>query len=215
MLHREGRKRRSGGGPGDLAVVQVPTVLSRFVPLPASEGRSAYLFLEDLIGMFLGELFPGFTVEHRAAFRVTRNWDLNVDEEESEDLLSTIQEELRRRDRGMAVRLELDQGATLAHLPNLHMLARQMRDGSDFLRELDASDQQARYAIYPYTRLNDGWVGESRAAPKGRVAWWVSAKPFEDSHLAAARDVRILADIGRRLRDEPPFTQDPPAPLPQ
>ena len=114
VLHREGRKRRSGGGPGDLAVVQVPTVLSRFVPLPAPEGRSAYLLLEDLIGMFLGELFPGFTVEHRAAFRVTRNWDLDLDEEESEDLMSTIQEELRRRDRGMAVRLELDQGATLA-----------------------------------------------------------------------------------------------------
>ncbi len=53
-------------------------------------------------------------MEHKAAFRVTRNWDLNVDEEESEDLMSTIQEELRRRDRGMAVRLELNQNATLA-----------------------------------------------------------------------------------------------------
>ena len=51
VLHREGRKRRSGGGPGDLAVVQVPTVLSRLVPLPATEGRSGYLLLEDLIGM--------------------------------------------------------------------------------------------------------------------------------------------------------------------
>src|SRR5262249_29318538 len=114
VLQGEGRKRRSGGGPADLAVVQVPTVLSRFVPLPGPEGRSAYLLLEDLIGMFLGDLFPGFTVDHRAAFRVTRNWDLDLDEEESEDLMSTIQEELRRRDRGMAVRLELDQGATLA-----------------------------------------------------------------------------------------------------
>jgi len=114
VLHRDGRKRRTGSGPVDLAVVQVPTVLSRLVPVPAAEGRSAYLLLEDLIGLFLGELFPGFTVEHRAAFRVTRNWDLDLDEEESEDLMSTIQEELRRRDRGMAVRLELDQGATLA-----------------------------------------------------------------------------------------------------
>jgi polyphosphate kinase len=47
-------------------------------------------------------------VQHTAAFRVTRNWDLLVDDEESEDLLSTIQEELRRRDRGAAVRLELE-----------------------------------------------------------------------------------------------------------
>jgi len=113
VVNRDGRRRRGGGRPGDLAVVQVPTVLSRLVPVPLPDGRSGYLLLEDLIGLFLGELFPGFTVEHRAAFRVTRNWDLEVDEEESEDLLSTIQEELRRRDRGMAVRLELDSGATL------------------------------------------------------------------------------------------------------
>jgi polyphosphate kinase len=114
VLQRDGRKRRAGSAPGGLAVVQVPTVLSRLVPVPAGEGRSAYLLLEDLIGLFLAELFPGFAVEHKAAFRVTRNWDLNVDEEESEDLMSTIQEELRRRDRGMAVRLELNQNATLA-----------------------------------------------------------------------------------------------------
>ncbi|HZW88808.1 MAG TPA: RNA degradosome polyphosphate kinase, partial [Myxococcaceae bacterium] len=46
VLHRDGRKRRSGGGPGDLAVVQVPTVLSRLVPVPSDEGRNAYLLLE-------------------------------------------------------------------------------------------------------------------------------------------------------------------------
>jgi polyphosphate kinase len=114
MLRKEGKRRRAGATQSDLAVVQVPTVLSRLVPVPSEEGRSVYVLLEDLIAQHLAELFPGFTVEHTAAFRVTRNWDLNVDEEESEDLLSTIQEELRRRDRGMAVRLELDAGATLA-----------------------------------------------------------------------------------------------------
>jgi len=114
MLRKEGKRRRAGATQSDLAVVQVPTVLSRLVPAPSEEGRSVYVLLEDLIAQHLAELFPGFTVEHSAAFRVTRNWDLNVDEEESEDLLSTIQEELRRRDRGMAVRLELDAGATLA-----------------------------------------------------------------------------------------------------
>jgi polyphosphate kinase len=114
VLRKEGQRRRTGATQSDLAVVQVPTVLSRLVPVPAEEGRSVHVLLEDLIAQHLAELFPGFTVEHTAAFRVTRNWDLNVDEEESEDLLSTIQEELRRRDRGMAVRLELDAGATLA-----------------------------------------------------------------------------------------------------
>jgi polyphosphate kinase len=92
-------------------VVQVPSVLSRLVSLPNTSGRS-YLLLEELIAMQAGELFPGFAVEQTSAFRVTRNWDLNFDEEESEDLLSTIKEELRRRDRGAAVRLELDAGAS-------------------------------------------------------------------------------------------------------
>ncbi|HYR56366.1 MAG TPA: polyphosphate kinase 1 [Myxococcaceae bacterium] len=111
LLRREGRRRRGEPRTSSFAVVQVPSVLSRLVPLPNDSGRS-YLLLEELIAMQAGELFPGFAVEQTSAFRVTRNWDLNFDEEESEDLLSTIKEELRRRDRGAAVRLELDAGAS-------------------------------------------------------------------------------------------------------
>ncbi len=111
LLRREGRRRKGEPRTSSFAVVQVPSVLSRLVPLPNESGRS-YLLLEELIAMQAGELFPGFAVEQTSAFRVTRNWDLNFDEEESEDLLSTIKEELRRRDRGAAVRLELDAGAS-------------------------------------------------------------------------------------------------------
>ncbi len=111
MLRREGPKRRRNVRESSLAVVQVPSVLSRLVPLPVDKGHGV-LLLEELISLYAGDLFPGYAVEQTTAFRVTRNWDLNVDEEESEDLLSTIQEELRRRDRGAAVRLELDAGAS-------------------------------------------------------------------------------------------------------
>ncbi len=111
LLRREGRRRRGEPWASSFAVVQAPSVLSRLVPIPSVAGRS-YLLLEDLIALQAGELFPGFAVEQASAFRVTRNWDLNFDEEESEDLLSTIKEELRRRDRGAAVRLELDAGAS-------------------------------------------------------------------------------------------------------
>ncbi|WNG52932.1 polyphosphate kinase 1 [Archangium minus] len=107
LLRREGPKRRRNVRGTSLAVVQVPSVLRRLVPVPTDKG-SAFLLLGELIALCAGDLFPGYVVEHAAAFRVTRNWDINVDEEESEDLLSTIQEELRRRDRGAAVRLELD-----------------------------------------------------------------------------------------------------------
>jgi polyphosphate kinase len=115
VLRRETRRRKRDAAEDSLAVVQVPSVLSRLVPLPsASPGANAYLLLEELIAAYAGELFPGYIVEQTAAFRVTRNWDLNLDEEESEDLLSTIQEELRRRDRGAAVRLEIEAGAAPA-----------------------------------------------------------------------------------------------------
>jgi polyphosphate kinase len=113
LLRREGRRRKKEQGESSLAVVQVPSVLARVVPVPAPSGH-AFLLLEELIALHVGELFPGYSVEQTVGFRVTRNWDLNVDEEESEDLLSTIQQELRRRERGAAVRLELDNAATPA-----------------------------------------------------------------------------------------------------
>ncbi|XXF77050.1 polyphosphate kinase 1 [Myxococcaceae bacterium GXIMD 01537] len=111
LLTREGPRRRRKVREASLAVVQVPSVLPRLVPLPVERGLGV-LPLEELIALCAGDLFPGYAVEQSAAFRVTRNWDLSVDEEESEDLLSTLQEELRRRDRGAAVRLELDAGAS-------------------------------------------------------------------------------------------------------
>ncbi|MFZ5470892.1 MAG: polyphosphate kinase 1 [Myxococcota bacterium] len=113
MLRKEGKRRRRDLVENSLAVVQVPGVLSRLVSLPSTQGQ-AFLLLEELIAMFAGDLFPGYAVTETTAFRVTRNWDLDFDEEDSEDLLSTIQEELRRRDRGAAVRLEIDVNASSA-----------------------------------------------------------------------------------------------------
>jgi polyphosphate kinase len=112
MLGPEGARRRREAREESLAVVQVPSVLGRLVRLPAEPGEHAYMLLEELIASHVKELFPGYTVRHSTAFRVTRNWDILVDEEDSEDLLSTIQEELRRRDRGAAVRLEISTDAS-------------------------------------------------------------------------------------------------------
>ncbi|MGC4001494.1 MAG: polyphosphate kinase 1 [Anaeromyxobacter sp.] len=106
LLRREGRRRKREPTLPLLAVVQVPAVLRRLVRLPCAAG-SAFALLSDVIAAHAGLLFPGYSVRQSAVFRVTRNWDLSIDEEESEDLLSTVEEELRRRDRGAAVRLEL------------------------------------------------------------------------------------------------------------
>ena len=80
VVRRGGQRRRKELGESALAVVQVPAVLPRLVPLPATTG-SAFLLLEELILLHVGDLFPGFAVDSACAFRLTRNWDLDIDEE--------------------------------------------------------------------------------------------------------------------------------------
>ncbi|MDP9292493.1 MAG: polyphosphate kinase 1 [Verrucomicrobiota bacterium] len=93
------------------AIVQVPHVAPRFICLPRAIGDSApweYIYLASLVKHHVGELFPGLIVESAHAFRVTRNSDLYIDEEEAENLLRTIEQELKRASRGKAVRLEVE-----------------------------------------------------------------------------------------------------------
>lgn len=100
----ESNREESGIG---FAVVQVPQISARLVPSGVGNSGRSWLFLEDVIARNLSLLFPGRQIVSVAPFRVTRNWDLEIDEEEADDLLATIQQELRRRDRGSAVRLEV------------------------------------------------------------------------------------------------------------
>lgn len=94
--------------PVRLAVVQVPRVLSRVFRVPGGdEGTRTYVFLADVIRWQLPELFAGAKILDHTAFRVTRNSNLYVDEEETENLLTAIEQELRRRRRGDPVRLEV------------------------------------------------------------------------------------------------------------
>ncbi len=102
------KRRRFEQPEGELlAIVQVPNVLPRFVPFHETGSQFRYLALEDVISMFVGDLFPGHQVLEASTFRITRASDLEIVEEESEDLLSTIRDELRHRDLGMPVRLEM------------------------------------------------------------------------------------------------------------
>ncbi len=87
------------------ARVKVPPLLPRFVLVPGAESR--YVPLEDVVGEFLDELFPGMEVLQHHTFRVTRNEDLEVDEDEGENLLVQLEKELLRRRFGPPVRLEV------------------------------------------------------------------------------------------------------------
>ncbi|CAB4244131.1 Polyphosphate kinase [Methylacidimicrobium sp. AP8] len=94
----------------DFEIVQVPHSLPRLLTLPGSgQGRYRFIQIKEVIALFLGSLFPGDEISDINAFRVTRNSDLYIDDEEAENLLETVEEELRKRNRGNAVRLEIEE----------------------------------------------------------------------------------------------------------
>ncbi len=100
----------------DIAIVQVPRILPRVVPFPESApGCENYVFLGGIIQAHVGRLFKGVKVRGAHLFRVTRNSNLYYDEEEVQNLLHAIEAELRRVNRGAAVRLEVEQNCP-AHI---------------------------------------------------------------------------------------------------
>ena len=91
------------------ARVKVPPLLPRFVVMPDGE---RFVPLEQVIAAHLHHLFPGMEVVEHHPFRVTRNADLTLEDEEADDLLAAVEIELRRRRFGKAVRLELEATVT-------------------------------------------------------------------------------------------------------
>ena len=116
---------REGTSESGFGVVQVPMMLPRVLEVggvkspDGTPARHAYVLLEDVVARHVQTIFPGVRLKGVYAFRVTRNFDLEIDEEEAQDLLQTIQQELRRRERGNAVRLEVTGDATPSSLAKL------------------------------------------------------------------------------------------------
>ncbi len=91
------------------ARVKVPEILPRFIAT-AKSGSTRFITIEELIAINLQQLFPGMIIQEHYSFRVTRNQDIELDEEESEDILLTLEAELARRRFGPPVRLEIESG---------------------------------------------------------------------------------------------------------
>jgi polyphosphate kinase len=144
MLHNPAARR-----PAPLvAILPVPRILPRLVAIaPSSPGPERFIFLSDIIKLFAADLFPGYRLVTANAFRVTRNSDLYIDEEEAENLLQRIEEELRNLRRGAAVRLEIEEGmdeavrSTLCdHLGLSHENVYRIRGPINLLRLLSLAD---------------------------------------------------------------------------
>ena len=103
-------QKKSGEEDLEFAMVQVPSVLPRIVEIPAGRksGRSVIL-LEEIIERNIGSMFLNYNVIAYSPFRIMRNADLTIDEEEAVDLLEEIQKQLKKRQWGEAIRLEIDE----------------------------------------------------------------------------------------------------------
>lgn len=145
------------------ARLKIPEILDRFVELP-DKGR--YIAIEEVIFAHVGQLFPGMDVEETMAFRVTRNADLEIDEDEVSNLMSAVELELRRRRFQRAVRLQLSTDRSA--------------DSSELLKnELEVSDDDVYVSQVPLN-LGDLFelVGVDRPELRDPIHLPVTPHPF-------------------------------------
>ncbi len=107
LLH----KKRNGNGKAYFGVLTVPRTLPRLLRVPTEDGMVHYGFLQDIISTYASKLYRGFDIVASTAFRVTRNSNLYLEQEETRTLLETIDSQVAQRRKGVAVRLEIEEGA--------------------------------------------------------------------------------------------------------
>jgi polyphosphate kinase len=126
------------------AFVEVPSVLPRFVPLKGVRGRSRFILLGDVIALHLPQIFAGSEILSSFTMRVTRDSDLEIDEDEVQDLLKSIEAELRQRQWGNVVRLEISSEAPEHAVTYLReMLEIEKRDVVSITGPLSLADYMA------------------------------------------------------------------------
>ena len=197
-------------GDERFARVKVPRNFPRFVPVPDSDD---FILLEDLIEAHLDRLFPGMEIVSVSRFRVTRNADLSLDDEDAEDLLAAVEMELRRRRFGRAVRLEVQ--SNIPEIVLARMCTELELEPADVIRhdsfvEMSALTQLAnldrpKLRFAPWTPVTAGRLAAAAEAGKSmfeviRSRQLLVHHPYESFSSStetfveqAARDPKVLS----------------------
>ncbi|MFR2138509.1 MAG: RNA degradosome polyphosphate kinase [Clostridium sp.] len=110
-LSHGSKKKGADSNDTDFATVQVPSVLPRFVEIPSEQkGEKTFILLEQIIEKNIGKLFVNYEIESVFPYRIMRNADLSIEEDEAADLLIEIERQLKKRQWGQAIRLEVEAG---------------------------------------------------------------------------------------------------------
>ena len=168
----------SRSGESHFARIKMPEQLSRFVQLPPPQGLEdschwCGILIEQVISHYLGDLFPGMTIEGSYLFRITRNADLEIEEDEADDLLLAIEEELRKRRFGSVVRLEVLNGMPKMILRSL-------------MHDLELQPQDV-YQVEGMLRLNDLFAIASLNFPTLKYQPWGPQVPPRLMNLKSAK----------------------------
>lgn len=159
---------KSGKEKYEFATVQVPGVLPRILMLPRKEGDPGRLvLLEDIIRRFLPSLFVNYEVKCAGPYRIMRSADLEIAEDEAEDLLKEIQKQLKKRQRGDAIRLEVEKGIDKQLLD---FLMKELSLSMDFVYELDGpldlTYLMKTYGIDGYDELREHRYAKPQLVPE-------------------------------------------------
>ena len=127
-------KKKEGGGELEFATVQVPSVLPRIVELPDDKGKRRVILLEEIIERNIHKLFLNYDIVCVYPFRIMRNADLTIEEDEAADLLKEIEKQLKKRQWGEAIRLEVEAGIDKRLLK---ILKRELSIGEEALYTID------------------------------------------------------------------------------
>ncbi|WP_138415955.1 RNA degradosome polyphosphate kinase [Aquibacillus sediminis] len=205
----EVRDQHVENGESNIAIVQVPALLDRYITTPKKDN---YVLLEDVISYFIEKFFVGYHVCSITEFRITRNADMTIHEEGARDLLKEIEKEIKKRKWGAAVRLEIRQGKYeqriidfLLHALEIHEKDLYIVDGPldltflfDFYKKLSANKEHLVYSTLLPQPPQDMDSNESVFEAAQRRDIFVhhpyeSFEPVKELVTEAANDPYVLA----------------------